>query len=82
MRSPKLGWRYFFCEDCKTHWRETCRDCETPSSSSCPSYLCIYDHGQTIPYRGIPDPSLKGDGFGNLGPSESLTEILHGEPED
>lgn len=61
------GWRYFKCSDCGLHWRETCRDHETPSHGQCPNEDCESRlHGGPSPYRGEPDISLKTDGYGNL----------------
>lgn len=31
------GWRYFHCSCCGKKWREKCRDCHSPSQSSCPT---------------------------------------------
>ncbi len=61
------GWRYFFCDDCDSLWKETCRDHETLSNSrcisdDCPSHLT----GGVMPFASRPDENLATDGHGNL----------------
>lgn len=55
------GWRYFMCEECGSHWREKCRDHETPSGSS-----CIECSEFVAPYRAEPHPEWPVDRSGNL----------------
>ena len=75
--SRGLGWRYFKCEDCGAHWRETCRDHETPSITSCLNEDCESRlYGGPSPYKSERDESLKGDGYGNLADNEYKTEQL------
>jgi len=32
----RAGWRYFRCEDCGHLWKQTTRDCDSPSGENCP----------------------------------------------
>lgn len=66
-RKVMRGWRYFKCDDCGTHWRESCRDHATPSGSVCPNYMCDGRlFGGVGPYDSKEDASLETDGHGNL----------------
>lgn len=66
-RKVMRGWRFFECEVCGTHWKETCRDHATPSSSPCRNEDCETRlHGGLSPYKSEQDESLATDGYGNL----------------
>ena len=61
------GWRYFKCNECGAHWRETCRDHQTDSRSKCITESCkINSYGGENPYKNINDKTIKVDKFGNL----------------
>lgn len=78
MRKVIQGWRYFKCEGCGTHWRETSRDCDTQSNSYCVNKECEGDHygfGE-CPYKGEPDTSVEVDEYHNLTKAGMKTEIL------
>lgn len=60
IREPVAGWRYFFCEDCKEHWKTQTRDCWSPSIDSCPC------GSEVQPYKGETDPTICVDRSGNL----------------
>lgn len=71
-RKVMRGWRYFKCK-CGNHWRETCRDHETPSRGSCPDDECPSRlTGGPSPYKGTSDETLPTDGHGNLGEGANL----------
>jgi hypothetical protein len=79
MNTPRKiipGWRYFECSFCQAHWRESCRDHQTVSSSQCPGHNCPSQvHGGIMPYQSVKDPSLKVNKSGNLVGGEQF-EIL------
>lgn len=40
MRKPVPGKRFFKCDECNHEWIEPCRDCLSPSGSTCPNEDC------------------------------------------
>lgn len=79
-RTARQGWRYFHCETCGAHWRETCRDHTTLSGSPCINEVCESRlQGGLTPYKCEADSTVRVDRYGNLAESievEHLPEVL------
>ena len=55
------GWTYFECDECGQVWRESSRDCASPSSSVCECCDAL-----TQPSRFEPHYEWKTDVWGNI----------------
>lgn len=68
MRVPIPGWRHFHCEECGARWKETSRDCVSPSVEGC-------ECGNWVdPDKWEPDKTLPVDRSGNLLKHERIVQ--------
>ena len=57
------GYRFFYCEECGTEWKDVSRDCTSPSGDTCINQEC-QEFCHPIGYE--PHYDWETDQFGNL----------------
>lgn len=62
-RGPVCGWLWVRCLDCRTVWKEACRDILSPSRVDCPNRC---DHGGNTEVWKRAEADLERDSSGNL----------------